>query len=219
MTEHFDYAMSLYQDEDYQYAMKEFQAILVQYPGSAVNDDAQYYLGMTYFGRKQYLLAVYEFSKLIRDIPASVFVPQSQLMLAESYYELSPPSTLEQEYTIKAIEEYQAFIDFFPTNEKGAEAEVKIKYLQKKLAKKDFESAEIYETMEYDKAAIQYYGMVAETYHDSEYAPIALYRKINLLISKDRVPEALTDIDIFLKRYADNEYAEELTEIEESLSN
>lgn len=105
----------------------------------------------------------------------------------------------------------------FPTNEKVAEAEVRIKELQVKLAKKDFESAEIYETMEYHKAAIKYYGIVAEVYHDSEYAPTALYRRINLLIFKDRVPEALSDITVFLSRYADNEYAEELKEMQATL--
>ncbi len=80
--EYFNYAMQLYNEEDYELALMQFQNILLQFPGSPVNDDSQYYLGMTYFKREQFLLAAYEFSKLIRNIPASPFVPDSQFMLA-----------------------------------------------------------------------------------------------------------------------------------------
>ncbi|MFC2082282.1 outer membrane protein assembly factor BamD, partial [Bacteroidota bacterium] len=104
--EHFNYAFSLYENEDYDLAVREFQSILLQYPGSTVNDDAQFYLASTYFNRAQYLLSVYEFAKLLRDIPTSPFVPQSQFMLAEAYYRLSPPFALDQAYTKKAIEEF-----------------------------------------------------------------------------------------------------------------
>ena len=219
MDEHLAYAMSLYNDEDYQFALREFQSLTVQYPGSAINDDAQYYLGMTYFKKSQYLLAVYEFSKLIRDIPASPYVSESQYMLAESYYQLSPHPALDQEYTKKAIEEFQAFIDFFPTHEKVHEAEAKLKELNNKLAEKDYHSAQIYERMEYFNAAIKYYGLVAETYHDSEYAPLALYYRAQLLVQKDRDAEALNDIALYLSRYPDHEYVEEMKELEETLEN
>ena len=55
--EHYKYAYELFTDEDYQESIKEFQSILLQYPGSAVNDDAQYYLGFTYFKRSEYLFS------------------------------------------------------------------------------------------------------------------------------------------------------------------
>ena len=111
--ERLQYAISLYEDEDYQEAGIEFEALLLQYPGSIIVDDAQYYLGKCKFERGEYILAAYEFSKLIKNMPASDFVSLSQFMLAETYYELSPDYNLDQKYTKKAIEEFQAFIDFF----------------------------------------------------------------------------------------------------------
>jgi outer membrane protein assembly factor BamD len=147
--ERLQYAISLYTDEDYLEAQKEFEAILLQYPGSNIADDAQYYLAMTRFQRGEYILAAYEFSKLIKNMPASEFVPQAQFNLAESYYQLSPNFNLDQKYTRKAIEEFQAFIDFFPLNEKVAEAERKINELNDKLAHKDYSIAVIYEKMDY----------------------------------------------------------------------
>ncbi len=215
--EHLKYAMSLYNDEDYQKAVKEFQAIILQFAGSAVNDDAQFYLAMSYFKQEQYLLAAYEFSKLIRDIPASPFVPEAQFMLADSYYELSPPYPLEQTYTKKAIQEFQAFIDFFPVDKRVEEAERKIDELNNKLAQKEYHSALIYERMGYYNAAIKYYGLVVDTYHDTKFAPMALYRKIELLVQKNRKSEALRDISFFLSKYPDSDKINDIKKLQTEL--
>ena len=179
--EHLAYAMEMYEDGDYQFSIKEFQSIILQFPGNTVNDDAQYYLAMSYYNDDQYLLAAYEFSKLIRDLKGSEFVSKSQFMLAESYYQLSPPYPLEQSYTNKAITEFQAFIDFFPLDPKVEEAERKIQELNLKLAEKLFNTARIYEKMEYYNASLEYYTKVYETYHDTKYAPLALHKKITNL--------------------------------------
>ena len=212
--EHFDYAMSLFNDEDYQAALTELQSIVLQYPGSTINDDAQYYLGMTHFNRREFLLAAYEFSKLIKDIPASPFIPDAQFNLADSYYQLAPPYPLDQVYSKKAIEEFQAFIDYFPLNLKGEEAEKKIKKLNEILAEKEYYNAVIYEKMDYLNAAIKYFGLVNEIYHDTKYATPALYKKIKILMAKNRTREALRDISIFLAKYPDDENAPELLELE-----
>lgn len=216
--EHYNYAFKLFQDEDYLEAQAEFQSILLQYPGSAINDDAQYYLAMTYYKREQFLLAAYEFSKLIRDIPASKYVIDSQYMLSESYYQLSPPYQLDQAYTKKAIEEFQAFIDYFPLNPKVEEAEQKINELNDKLAEKLYHNALIYEKMEYYTAAIKYYGEVQDIYHDTQYGPMALYKKIQLEIDREEMDAAKSDINKFLIRYPDHESAKDVQQLEEQLA-
>jgi outer membrane protein assembly factor BamD len=172
---------------------------------------------MSYFNREQYLLAAYEFSKLIRDIPASPFVPDAQFKLADSYYQLSPPYQLDQSYTKKAIEEFQAYIDFFPTSPSIDEAERKIKELNEKLAEKEYRSGTIYEKMEYNRAAIQYYTLVVETYHDTKFAPMALYRKIMLENQRAQYTDVLKDIREFLSRYPEDPRVTELTKLQESL--
>lgn len=215
--ERLQYAIALYEEEDYEEAVKEFEALLLQYPGSSIVDDALYYLALTKFQRGEYILAAYEFSKLIKSMPASEFVADAQFMLAESYYQLSPNYNLDQTYTKKAIEEYQAFIDFFPLNEKVSVAEQKINELNIKLAKKDYNIAIIYEKLDYYTAAMKYYDNVVDTYHDTEYAPKALYRKILLLMEREREDEALTDMRKFMNLFPDDENAEEIKEMKESL--
>ena len=218
-SERLDYAMKLYNDHDYEQAVKEFQGIVLQFPGNAVVDSAQFYLGQTRFKRGEYILAAYEFSKLIKNMPSSHFVSDAQYMLADSYYLLSPNYALDQKYTKKAIEEFQAFIDFFPTNSKVAEAEKKIAAMNEKLAHKEYHTAYIYERMEYYTAALKYYDLVLDTYHDTKYAPMALYAKIKLLIERKHNDEASAEISNFIERYPNDKNIKEVEKIKASLQN
>ena len=215
--ERIQYAIKLYNDEDYEDAIREFEAIILQYPGSAIVDDAQYYLAMTRYKRKEYIIAAYEFSKLIKNMPASSFVPDGQYMLAESYYQLSPDFNLDQTYTKKAITEYQAFIDYFPLNEKVHDAEQKINELNTKLAEKEYSIARIYEKMDYYTASLEYYDFVVETYHDTPYGPKALYEKIMLLLERDNEDDALKDMKRFLQLFPNDENTDEIQELKTSL--
>lgn len=208
--ERLEYAKKLYAEEDYTDAQKEFEAILLQYPGNAISDDAQYYLAKTKFNRGEYILAAYEFSKLIRNMPGSEFVPDAQYNLGESYYQLSPNFNLDQKYTSKAIEEFQAFIDFFPLNERVSEAERKINELNTKLAHKEYTIAVIYEKMEYYTAALKYFEDVFDTYHDTEYGPLALYNRILLLLDREKEDEAVVNMKKFLDKYPDDKNAEDV---------
>ncbi len=212
--EYFNYVKGLYDEGDYRSAIPEFQSILLQYPGSTVNDDAQYYLAMSYFKEGQYILGAYEFSKLIKDIPASPYVPDSQYMLADCYYELSPDYRLDQSYTKKAIQEFQSFLDYFPTSPKVKEVEGKIEELHNKLAHKQFSIATIYYRMEYYNAAVIYYTGVLNEFYDTEYAPMALVGRIEAELEMKKKSAALRDIEKFFTDYPDRkDQAQKVTEI------
>ena len=198
--EHLKYAINLYDEEDYQEAVNEFESILLQYAGSSLIDDAQYYVGLTRYQRYEFIIAAYEFSKLIKNMPASSFVADAQFMLAECYYGLSPNYNLDQVYTKKAIEEYQVFID-----------------LNEKLALKNYTIAKIYEKLDYYTASMKYFDYVVETYHDTQYAPKALFGKIMLLMEREREDEALTNMKKFMLLFPEDEEAEYVREIKESL--
>lgn len=216
------YAGKLYNEKNYDEAVKEYQSILLQYPGSTVIDSAQYYLAMSRYKHQEYILGAYEFSKLIRDMPSSKFMPDAQYMLAQSYFMLSPYFALDQKYTKKSIQEFQAFIDFFPTNPKVPDAEKKITELNDKLAQKEYNSAYIYDKLEDYRAAIMYYNFVIEDYHETKYAPMAMYAKIKLLIQRKRNTEALAEIGKFIDRYPNDSHIKDVkslkSDLEENLS-
>jgi outer membrane protein assembly factor BamD len=199
--ERFAHAKALFDDGDYLEAINEFTVITLQYQGSAHAADAQFYLGECRFNRAEYLLASFEYSVVKRNYPASLRVPEAQFKLAMSYYELSPRSSLDPQYTRKAIDEFQTFVEYYPSNPLVPEGDAKIKDLTNRLAKKQYETARLYTKMEYYKAALVYYDDVIDRYHDTEYAPVAYLDKAELLLSRHRYREARETLEAFTARF------------------
>lgn len=211
--ERFLRAKKLYDDRNYLESISEFENIMIQFSGSNIVDDAQFYLAMSYYGKGEYVKSAYEFSKLIRDFPVSEYVKDAQFMLAESYYQLTPHYSLDQRFTEKAIEEYQAFIDFFPNDPRVPVAEQKIRELNDKLARKIFETAEQYRRMNYIKSALIYYDLLLEKYPDSKFSSEALYTKIKLLVERSRNKEALEEAKKYLQRYPNSDKSKEVSRL------
>ena len=201
VEDRFTHAKQLFDKADYLEAMNEFTVVTLQYQGSAYAADAQYYLGECRFMRGEYLLAAFEYSVVKRNYAASKRVPDAQYKLALAYYMLSPKASLDQQYTKKAIDEFQSFVEYYPANEHAADADAKIKELNTRLAKKIYEAARQYAVLEYYKAALFYYDDVIERYHDTEYAPLAFIDKVELLIQRQKYQDAAAEVEKFIGRY------------------
>ncbi len=102
-------------------------------------------------------------------------------------------------------------------NEKVGEAEQKITELNDKLARKEYSIAVIYEKMDYYTASLKYYDAVVEIYHDTQYAPMAMYRKIKLLMDREREDEALSNMKKFVRMYPDDQNFQEIDNLKNSL--
>ncbi len=215
----FKKAKELYDDGDYLQAIQEFNYITLQFQGSGYASQAQFYLGECRFQRHEYLLAATEYGILKRNYPASPFVPDAQYKLALSYYNLSPRSSLDQKYTKMAIDEFQAFVEYYPRNENVADADAKIRELNSRLARKLYEEARQYERLDYYTAALIYYSDVIERYHDTEYAPLAELDKVDLLINRKRYQEANTELTRFLDRYPNSVLRSRADALKQTLDN
>ncbi len=201
VEQRFKEAKALFDDEDYLKAINEFTVITLQNQGSAYADSAQFFLAECRFRRGEYLVAATEYGYLKRSYPASPLVPEAQYKLALSYYDLSPKFSLDQQYTRKAIDEFQSFVDYYPKNEHSSDAADKIMELNTRLAKKEYETARLYETMEYYKSSLFYFDDIIDKYHDTEYAPLAHLGKVEVLILRKRYEEARIALQIFYDRF------------------
>lgn len=199
--ERFQRGKALFDNEDYLDAINEFKIVTLQHQGSAWADDAQFYLAESHYARGEYQLAALEYGLLRRNMPASPFVPLAQFQLAMSYYQLAPKPNLDQDFTVKAIDAFQAFVDYHPSHEKAVEAEEKIRELVRRLAQKQFDTARLYATMGYYKAAIVYYDDVIERYHDTEFAPRSYLGKAAVLIERKRYEDARREILKYKERF------------------
>jgi outer membrane protein assembly factor BamD len=212
------HAKSLLEEGDDLEAINEFTALTLQYQGSAVAADAQFYLGECRYNREEYLLAAYEFGVFKRSYSANPRVPDAQFKLAMSYFSLSPRSSLDQQYTKKAIDEFQTFLEYYPGNPLAPEADKRLKEMNTKLARKAYETARIYVKMDYIKAALLSYDEVVERYHDTEYAPMAYIEKVELLMSRERYEEAFASIQKFLGRYPTSPLTGRAEELKDAIS-
>jgi outer membrane protein assembly factor BamD len=190
VEQRFNRAKALFDDGDYLEAINEFTVITLQYQGSAFAADAQFYLGECRFARGEYILSAFEYSVVRSSYPASPRVPDALYKTALSYYMQSPKPVLDQQNTRKAIDEFQAFVEYYPGHPLASDAEAKIKELNERLAFKAYEAARQYERMEYYRAAILSYDVVIEKFHDTGYAPLAYLDKAELLVKRLRFREA-----------------------------
>ncbi len=200
-AERFALGMELFNDEDYLQAIEEFKVVTLQYQATAFADDAQFYMAESRMAREEFILAAFEYEILLRTMPTSEFVSRARFQRATCYYNMSPSSRLDQENSRKAIDEYQAFIEYHPTDSLATVAEQRITEMNTKLAQKDFDNGITYLRLEYNKAAVYYFDLVLEKYHDTPYAEPALLRKAQAQVARKRYAEAKEALDRFREKY------------------
>jgi outer membrane protein assembly factor BamD len=214
--EYYQYAKEKYDDEDYFEAINDLTVVILRYPGSAVADSAQFFLGMCHYNLDEFIISAAEFNKLINNMGRSPLVPDAQFMLAESYYEMSPRAALDQEYSLKALREYQLFLEDYPRHARSADAERKIFELREKQAEKKWNNAELYRKMMEFESSIIYYDLVLEKYYDTEFADDALYGKSQVLVELEDYNQAKEQLLLFKEKFSDSDL---LPAVERLLSN
>jgi outer membrane protein assembly factor BamD len=58
---------------------------------------------------------------------------------------------------------------------------------------------------------------VIDVYHDTKYAPLASFNKINLLANREKNYDALTEANKFLEKYPNDENYKEVEDIKATL--
>jgi outer membrane protein assembly factor BamD len=211
--ERFELGKKKFTDGDYLDAIGEFEIVKLQFPGSSVADDAQFYLGESHYRQNEYLVAAEEYQALKRNMPASSLIPRAQFQIGMCFYNLSPESPLDQIHTRRAIDEFQTFIEYNPTDSLVRDAEAKIKELTTRLAKKLYDAAELYMRIEYYKSATGYYDLVVEKYHDTPYAEPAQLGKVKSLVLRKKYDDAKQEVDKFLQKYPESSSRDEARSI------
>ena len=213
-------AMRQYTRERYFDAAERFTKMGIDYAGSALMDSITYMQAESQFQLKEYLLAAELFEEVISRYPRSTLVDQCRYRIAESYYELSPVYGLDQSYTWRAIDEYQALLDDYPDSEWTTEASERINECRRKLAWKEFKSAELYYRMTQYEAALDYIDDAVETWYDQpEIIERALFLKGLCQARMHRDVDARATLKEYLEKYPDSERSPEAKELLDRLQN
>ncbi len=116
-------AQKMYDEEDYYGAQLELSKLTYTSRATEYEDDVQFLLGMSYFKSEQFLLAIDAFQTLMRNVPNSPYTQEAYFMIAECYYKMSPVPQLDQDYTRRAVIQYQGYIDTYPIPDSTGVAE------------------------------------------------------------------------------------------------
>ncbi|MDX2129207.1 MAG: outer membrane protein assembly factor BamD [Chloroherpetonaceae bacterium] len=119
----FAYAKRLYEYGAYSDANLELQKLTYTSRATEYEDDVQFYLGLSYYQNRQFLLSSDAYQTLLRNVPGSPYGKQAFFGIASCYYSLSPTYALDQEYTRRAISQYQAFLETYPPPDSAKIAE------------------------------------------------------------------------------------------------
>ena len=84
----YDQGFQSLKDLKYADAAQQFSAFVVQYPNSDYADNAQYWLGESYYVTRNYDIALEAFQKLHSNYPDSPKVPDGLLKIGYTHYEL-----------------------------------------------------------------------------------------------------------------------------------
>lgn len=189
-------------------ASERLELFLINFGGSSIVDSAQFLLGEAHFKMKEYIIAAAEYEKMMIQFPQSHLAEESEYKLGLCYYEMSPKPALDQQYTAKAIDAFQLFIEDYPQSPRVDDATEMIGKCRWKLAGKEFRGGRLYHKMgEYSSARI-YYNEVLNNYYDTEYAPKAQYYKALSFLDSDRYDEAIAEFRLFLEKYQDHDYGD-----------
>jgi outer membrane protein assembly factor BamD len=186
---------------DYLDAKTEFKIILLNFPASNLSDRAQFFYAECHYMLKEYILAIEEYKKLIRAYPNSEYVDDAQYKVALSSYKLSPKSSLDQTYTEKALEEFQRFLEDYPTSPLLPEAAQAMLKCRERLAEKNFKIGESYRKRALFGSAIIYYDYVLDNYYDTSFAEKALWEKAGCYRAAGDKAQAEKFYRLYLEKY------------------
>ena len=181
--------------EKYLQAQLDFKHIVIRGTGSDLGDDAQYYLGEAYFRNEEYLEAVAEYEKLTRRMGFSPFVEDARFKICEAYRIESPKYFHDQEYTEKALERYQEFLDDYPNSKYVNDVLVSIEILREKMGLKLYETGILYMKMEEYESAKMTFERVVDHYYDTAVVHQARQGMVKALAQNRQIDEALALLD------------------------
>ena len=140
----YEYAKRAFEEKRYAQAYTLLEDLITVFKGTDKAEESLFLLAMSYYENKDYMTSGTYFKNYYSHYPRGQYAELARYYAGYGYYLDSPDSQLDQSETLKAIEELQAFLDYFPKSDKVSVAQSAIFELQDKLVKKELENAQLY---------------------------------------------------------------------------
>ena len=190
-----DYAKRAFESGKYVQASTILTDIVTVFKGTPKAEESLYLLALSHYENKDYVSSGAYFNTYYTRYPKGKYTELARYYCGYGYYLDSPESQLDQSGTLKAIEELQAFLDYYPKSDKVTIAQNAIFELQDKLTLKELQNAQLYYNLgnymgnNYESAVIVAKNAIKD-YPYSKYK-----EELELLILKARYQEASQSVE------------------------
>lgn len=140
----YTYAKKYFDEKKYGRSITLLDEILSAYAGSSKEQEILYLLAQSYFYDKDYTTATQYYTRYYNKYPKGDYAELARYNAAYGLYLDSPDARLDQTSTIKSIQQFQTFLEYFPQSSKAPEAQDLMFKLQEKLAYKEYLAARLY---------------------------------------------------------------------------
>lgn len=229
----YDMAQKFYEEGDMKRANRLFEQIAPKYVGKPQGERVMFFLADTYFKRKDFNMAGYQFERFVKSYPKSDKVVEASFYGAKSYFELSPNYSLDQTDTDKALIKLQNFINTYPDSEYFDEANAMARELTQKKEKKAFEIAKQFNKLgEFDFSfltpAVAAFDNFISDFPGSSYREDAMFYRFESathyalnsfeVLQKPRLMAAKEHYAALKKQFPETKFAEEAEELLEKVN-
>lgn len=191
----FDYAKRAYNQKKYVQVSTILTDLVVPLRGTSKGEEALFLLAMSYYENKDYLNSGVYFKNYYTRYPKGKYAELSRFYSGYGYYLDSPDPQLDQTNTVKAIQELQGFLDYFPRSDKVTVAQNAIFEMQDKLTLKELQNAQLYYNLG-NFLGNNYEAAIITAQNALKNYPYSKYREdFELLILKSKYQEAKQSID------------------------
>ncbi len=170
------FALTKLEARDWDEATQALQQFTFQFPTHARYQEARFRLGDAYFGKKEFITAAAEYSRLAGDHPAGEFADDARFRVCESYERLSPRAQLDQQYTEAAVDHCESLVAYYPDSPFVPRAREVAQNMRERLAEKMFLAGEFYFKLRAYDPALKYYDDTMKAYPTARIAPKVLLR-------------------------------------------
>lgn len=191
----FEFAKRAFDQKKYVQSATLLEEVIGVLRGSDKAEEALYLLALSNYENHDYVTASTYFSQYYGRYPRGKYTELARFYSGYGYYLDSPEVQLDQSTTVRAIEELQAFLDYFPRSERVSIAQNAIFELQDKLTLKELENAQLYYNLgtymgnNYDSAIIVAQNAIKEY-------PYSKYKEdLEMLILKARYQIASLSVE------------------------
>lgn len=140
----FAYAKKAFEQKRYVQASTLLNDVITPLRGTADGEESLYLLAMSHFENKDYLDSGVFFKTYYTRYPKGKYAELARYYSGYGYYLDSPDPQLDQSNTVKAIQELQTFLDYYPKSEKALSARNAIFEMQDKLTLKELQNVQLY---------------------------------------------------------------------------